>query len=300
VNSLHIVALEKACHAELQAVGSKAYNLSKMIQHISHIPKGFVLTSHALHFFLTFNQIEIKGEESSVIEKKIQSGTFPLALQKEIVSSYTDVQGAGIKAVAVRSSSALEDLEDASFAGQYETVLNVRNIEELLTSIKTCWASYFSSVVQAYAEDKEISLSNPQMGVLVQGMVEADVSGVIFSVNPITESKDEVVINVTYGLGEGIVSGAITPDLFIIHKKTRNIMKELGLKEYKLVSGFTGITKAVTTDKEKNEFSISDETALQLLHLTNRVEQYCRYAVDIEFAIKNENIYLLQVRPVTA
>jgi len=296
---LHIVSLEKACYAELQAVGSKAYNLSKMIQHVSYIPKGFVLTSHALHSFLTFNQIEIKAEDSSVIEKKIQSGTFPLALQKEIVSSYANIQGAGVKAVAVRSSSALEDLENASFAGQYETILNVRNREELLTSIKKCWASYFSSVVQAYAEDKEISLSNPQMGVLVQGMVEADVSGVIFSVNPITESEDEVVINVAYGLGEGIVSGGVTPDLFIIHKQTKSIMKELGLKEYKLVSGFTGITKAVTTDKEKNKFSISDETALQLLRLTNQVEQYCQYAVDIEFAIKNEHIYLLQVRPVT-
>lgn len=296
---MHIVSLEKACYAELQAVGSKAYNLSKMIQHVSHIPKGFVLTSHALLSFLTFNQIEIKAEDSSVIEKKIQSGTFSAALQKEIVSSYANVQGAGIKAVAVRSSSALEDLENASFAGQYETILNVRNREELLTSIKRCWASYFSSVVQVYAEDKEISLSNPQMGVLVQGMVEADVSGVIFSVNPITESEDEVVINVAYGLGEGIVSGGVTPDLFIIHKQTKNIMKELGLKEYKLVSGFTGITKEMTTNKEKNEFSISDETALQLLRLTNQVEEYCQYAVDIEFAIKNEDIYLLQVRPVT-
>ncbi|MFL7941327.1 PEP/pyruvate-binding domain-containing protein [Priestia megaterium] len=298
---MHIVSLEKACYAELQAVGSKAYNLSKMIQHVSHIPTGFVLTSHALHSFLTFNQIEIKAEDSNVIEKKIQSGTFPSVLQKEIVSSYVNIQGAGadVKAVAVRSSSALEDLENASFAGQYETILNVRNREELLTSIKECWASYFSSVVQAYAEDKEISLSNPQMGVLVQGMVEADVSGVIFSVNPITESEDEVVINVAYGLGEGIVSGGVTPDLFIIHKQTKSIVKELGLKEYKLVSGFTGITKAVTTDKEKNEFSISDETALQLLRLTNQVEQYCQYAVDIEFAIKNEHIYLLQVRPVT-
>ncbi|WP_369361271.1 PEP/pyruvate-binding domain-containing protein [Priestia megaterium] len=298
---MHIVSLEKACYAELQAVGSKAYNLSKMIQHVSHIPTGFVLTSHALHSFLTFNQIEIKAEDSNVIEKKIQSGTFPSVLQKEIVSSYVNIQGAGagVKAVAVRSSSALEDLENASFAGQYETILNVRNREELLTSIKECWASYFSSVVQAYAEDKEISLSNPQMGVLVQGMVEADVSGVIFSVNPITESEDEVVINVAYGLGEGVVSGGVTPDLFIIHKQTKSIVKELGLKEYKLVSGFTGITKAVTTDKEKNEFSISDETALQLLRLTNQVEQYCQYAVDIEFAIKNEHIYLLQVRPVT-
>ncbi|MEK1831297.1 hypothetical protein AAAC51_26880 [Priestia megaterium] len=81
---MHIVSLEKACYAELQAVGSKAYNLSKMIQHVSHIPTGFVLTSYALHSFLTFNQIEIKAEDSSVIEKKIQSGTFPLALQKKL------------------------------------------------------------------------------------------------------------------------------------------------------------------------------------------------------------------------
>ncbi|MBU8908726.1 PEP/pyruvate-binding domain-containing protein [Desertibacillus haloalkaliphilus] len=272
-------------------------NLSKIKTVLNNIPDGYVVTSEAFKEFLSFNNIQTDSNEN--ISSEILSAEFFDELKEEIVKHYENLKSHVNYAVAVRSSSALEDLEGASFAGQYETILNVKNEEDLLHSIKRCWASYFSSYVQEYAQHNNISLADVQMGVLVQGMVNADVSGVIFSSNPVTHNQDEILINASYGLGEAIVDGSVTPDMFIIHKQSKQLTKELGLKEVKTIPTEDGNeTIDVPTDKQE-VFCIEETMIEQLYTLTKEIEYYYRHPVDIEFAIHNNQIFILQSRPIT-
>ncbi|MFA7746208.1 PEP/pyruvate-binding domain-containing protein, partial [Salinicoccus roseus] len=148
---------------------------------------------------------------------------------------------------AVRSSSASEDLEGASFAGQYETYLNIKTEEEFLGKVKECWASFFSARVSGYKEKMNNDTAEPLMGVVVQGLINSEVSGVIFSRNPVTHDDGELMISASYGLGEAIVSGSVTPDTFIVNKDTFQIEKEIGLKEMYIVSKDEGVTEKETS-----------------------------------------------------
>lgn len=273
-------------------------NLSKMTKILSNIPDGFIVTTEAFKKFLSLNNIETKDNENIKIE--ILHADYPHELKCSILEHYERLKSnTATYAVAVRSSSALEDLKGASFAGQYETILNVRNEEELLHSIKCCWASYFSSYAQEYAKNNHISLSDVKMGVLVQGMVDADVAGVIFSSNPVTFNHNEILINANYGLGESVVDGMVTPDLFIVHKEKRFITKELGLKDIKIIPGENGKETVHVPINLQEVFCLEDEKILALTDITKKIEDYYQHPVDIEFAIKNNHIFILQARPIT-
>ncbi len=272
-------------------------NLSKIKTVLHNIPDGFVVTSEAFKNFLSFNNINTT--ENVNIQDDILTGELPNDMRLTIFENYEMLKDGSNYAVAVRSSSALEDLEGASFAGQYETILNVRHIDELIHSIKRCWASYFSSYVQDYAQNNQISLADVQMGVLVQGMVLADVSGVIFSSNPVTHNRNEILINASYGLGEAIVDGSVTPDMFIINKQSNDVMKELGLKEIQIIPTESG-NRVVDVALEQQEiFCLEDAMIQELVNFTIQIEDYYKHPVDIEFAIHNNQIFILQSRPIT-
>jgi pyruvate,water dikinase len=192
-------------------------------------------------------------------------------------------------------------LEEASFAGQYETILNVTSLPHLLDSLKRCWASLFSDRVKEYALRQRIGLEAGElpMGVLVQQMVQADVSGVIFSINPVTRSSDEIVINASYGLGEAIVSGLVTPDMYVVRKSDGQVKKELGLKEMKIVSADLETVEMETTEEEQNRFCLTDEKIAELAEQAKLIEAYFHMPVDIEFAVKDGHVHILQARPIT-
>ncbi|MDF2962079.1 MAG: PEP/pyruvate binding domain protein [Paenibacillus sp.] len=199
-------------------------------------------------------------ESMSDIETRFVHATVPDEVRSEVVAAYEQLQGAEKRvAVAVRSSSSAEDLEEASFAGQYETILNVTDLPHLLESLKRCWASLFSARVRGYARQKNIGVNTNgfPMGVLVQQMVQADVSGVIFSMNPVTKNRDEMIINASYGLGEAIVSGLVTPDAYYVGKTDRRVRKELGLKEMKGYRCRGGLWKFAEEQRPKR---IEDKT----------------------------------------
>lgn len=199
------------------------------------------------------------------------------------------------KYVAVRSSATSEDGKEHAWAGQLETFLNIDK-ENLIDSIKKCWCSLFSPRAIFY-RIKNNDISNISVAVVVQKMIQSEVSGVAFSVNP-TNNKNEVIVEAVLGLGEAIVSGKVTPDTYTIDKENRNIVhKEIRSQKAKLVK-----------INEKNEWvkiegkdiqKLDDDTVLKLFDLIKKIEEFYGFQVDIEWGIENNKIYILQCRPIT-
>lgn len=296
------VFLKEANQESLLEVGSKALHLANIINEGVNIPNGFVLKADALKRFMNVNLLHNQVHEKEFIELFMEA-PLPQEIEKEVLSSYEklkELTGSKELAVAVRSSSSAEDLQDASFAGQYETILNVCDTEQLLYAVKQCWASLFSDRVREYAAQKDISLDAFPMGILIQQMVYPDVSGVIFSLNPITQDTNEVIINASYGLGEAIVSGIVTPDTFIVNKETKSIIEDLGLKEVKILPMNNQIIEVETTAEESNSYCLNEESILSLESVTSKLEGFYNFPVDIEFAIKDDMIFVLQSRPITS
>ena len=296
------VFLKEANQESLLEVGSKALHLANIINEGVNIPNGFVLKANALKIFMKENALHTQVHKEEFIDLFMEA-PLPKEIEKEVLSSYEQLKeltGSKDLAVAVRSSSSAEDLKDASFAGQYETILNVCDQEQLLYAVKQCWASLFSDRVREYAAQKDISLDAFPMGILIQQMVFPDVSGVIFSLNPITQDTNEIIINASYGLGESIVSGIVTPDTFIVNKETKSIMKDLGLKEVKILPLNNQIIEVETTPEESDSYCLNEEGILALESVTSKLEGFYEFPVDIEFAIKDDAIFVLQSRPITS
>ncbi|TBL72453.1 PEP/pyruvate-binding domain-containing protein [Paenibacillus thalictri] len=301
---MYTVKLAAAGSESKSRIGSKALQLAKLSELHVAVPGGFVVTSEALSLFLTQNSL-LFGHMEDNVEQRFSRAALPEEVWREVASAFEwlyegECNDAPI-AVAVRSSSSAEDLEAASFAGQYETILNVTSLAHLMESLKRCWASLFSSRVRAYAlqNDLKWDAAGLPMGVLVQRMVQADVSGVIFSINPVTQNRDEIVINASYGLGEAVVSGLVTPDAFYVNKTDGHIVRELGLKELKIVAKDKETVEAETTEEEQNRFCLNDAQITELVRQTTAIEAFFARPVDIEFAVKDSRVYILQARPVT-
>ncbi|RKD24433.1 hypothetical protein BEP19_08575 [Ammoniphilus oxalaticus] len=294
-----IISLLAAAEARLELVGGKAKNLGAMLAKKFPTPDGFIITARAFQQFL--DQDSFRGVDLLTIsEDEFIERPLPSALRKELKENYQRLMGHKIYAVAVRSSSAFEDSESASFSGQFETFLSIRNFESLQLHVKRCWYSAFSPLVQQYAAMRNISLEEARLGVIVQGMVDADVSGVAFSKNPITNDQNQIIINAAYGLGEGIVSGEITPDQFLYDRQTRTWMDELGLKEVKVIADHeSGVEIVPTTAEEQNSFCLQPAQLEALLELTFKLEREMKSPVDVEFAFAGSQLYALQARPIT-
>lgn len=278
-----------------QQIGSKALNLVKMKKRNLPIPDGFVIQMEALKRYMEWNQIDLK---SSNIQKRILEGELPIEIENDLLEAFRDLKRT-YTSVAVRSSSSAEDLDGASFAGQYETYLNIKSPEGFLSKVKACWASFFTERVEQYTKNMYADLNEVSMGIVVQGLIQSEISGVIFSQNPVTNNTEEVMVNASYGLGEAIVSGLVTPDIYLINKQTLKIEKEKGLKEIKIIPLVEGIQEVETTENEKHNFCLTDEKILELTQITKEVESLYQHPVDLEFGIQKDKIYLLQARPVT-
>ncbi|QIW81548.1 PEP/pyruvate-binding domain-containing protein [Bacillus tequilensis] len=275
--------------------GAKGMNLIKLTKHGLPVPDGFIIQTNALARFMEENQLH---ETSESIESGIIAGTFSDELKEELTDSFYKLRES-YRSVAVRSSSASEDLEGASFAGQYETYLNIKTEEEFLAKVKECWGSFFSGRVSTYKKKMNNQITEPLMGIVVQGLIDSEVSGVIFSRNPVTHDDRELLISASYGLGEAVVSGSVTPDTFIVNKSSFEIQKEIGTKEIYMESAAEGIAEKETSEDMRRRFCLTDEQVIELAEITKKTEELYGYPVDIEFGIANRQVYLLQARPIT-
>ena len=221
---------------DVPIVGGKAANLGELYKTHTPIPNGFIISAPAYFDFLErtklknrlkkiLNRVDIQNpklldEISGHLKKVITDSPIPKNLQTEIIANYQKLSLSKNTLVAVRSSATAEDLPDASFAGQQSTYLNIDGKKELLDAVKKCWASLYESRAIFYREEKGFDHFKVGIAVIVQKMVQSEVSGVMFTIDPVKNDKNKIIIEAVWGLGELIVKGSVNPDHFEINKTT--------------------------------------------------------------------------------
>lgn len=326
---------------DIELVGGKNASLGEMIRNLSplgiKIPMGFVVTSRAYWYFVEHNNLKDKirqtltgldpndiedlSKRGLAIRDMIKGGVFPQDLKEEIIKTYEELSkmyGQYRVDVAVRSSATAEDLPNASFAGQQDTYLNIKGDEDLLSAIRSCFASLFTDRAISYRESFKFDHFAIGLSVGVQKMVRSDLaaSGVAFSIDSDSGFRDVVLINASYGLGEMVVQGAVTPDEFLVFKPTLKegyesiIEKKLGRKTHKMVYGTSPEerTKIIAVSKEEQaKFCLSDPEVLKLADWVMKIEEYYsnKYGrwtpMDCEWAKDGEinELFIVQARPET-
>jgi pyruvate,water dikinase len=225
------------------------------------------------------------------------------ARERAIAGAYAELGrrcGEAAPSVAVRSSALDEDSAAASFAGMHTTYLNVRSAEAVVDAARRCAESAASQGAMSYRQTRGIATDDVRIAILVQQLVAADVSAVAFSANPVSGERNEVVITANWGLGESIVSGYVTPDTFVVRKAPLAIAsRDLGAKERMTVQAEAGTAEASTSADQRDRFALSDEQMLEVARLAIDLEADFGTPVDVECAITDGVLYLLQCRPIT-
>ncbi|WP_394291210.1 PEP/pyruvate-binding domain-containing protein [Fusobacterium necrophorum] len=292
--------------------GGKGANLGEMAAAKINVPNGFVITAEAYQEFLKENGIDVliqnriqkAGNDENILlnmaddfREKIKSGKFPEKLEKAIREKYCNL-GDSIR-VAVRSSATMEDLPDASFAGQQDTFLNVQGIENVLNQVRNCYASLWGNRAVSYRFHQGYDQNAVSIAVVVQEMVESEKAGVLFTVNPVNKKEDEMQINASFGLGESVVSGRVTADSYIVDKSGNIVEIHIGSKETQIIYGDQGTMEvAVSADKRKNR-ALNDRELSMLITYGLEIEKHYGVPMDIEWAIQNDVVYILQARAIT-
>ena len=301
----------------LEIVGGKGKSLARMSSAGFSVPSGFYLTTSAYKDFIEKNNLQkiiINLAKPEIIGRTISFESASERIQElikdtepsnEIIDEVRQAYGALTgqnPAIAVRSSANAEDLPDLSFAGQQDTYLNVRGDEALITAIRNCWASLWTPRAISYRHQMGIEQDVVAMAVVVQIMVPSDVSGILFTANPVTGERSEFIINSSFGLGEAVVGGQVTPDTFVVDRKTYTVKESIiGPKAQKIISSNKqGTILLDVSEIERKRSSLSDEllkelssTALEVESLFDGVPQ------DIEWAISEDKLWMLQSRPIT-
>lgn len=294
---------------EIDNVGGKGASLSKMYQNNFNIPNGYVIMTDSFNEFLIENNIkeeiqkiikkcDISDEKniqdnSEEIIKIISKATMSDAIKKDIIKSYEKLN---CKYVAVRSSATSEDGKSQAWAGQLESFLNV-NKTNIIECIKNCWSSVFSPRALFY-RIKNKDISDLKVAVVVQKMVQSDISGVSFSINPTNNNISELVIEAVLGLGEAIVSGSVTPDTYIINKEDNEIKnKKINLQKMKLIK--VNEENQWIEIENGNLQKLNDKKILELSSIIQNIEKFYGFPVDVEWGIEGEEIFILQCRPIT-
>jgi pyruvate,water dikinase len=233
----------------------------------------------------------------------VDTAALPPAFYGELIAAYGELAkhcGEDQLCVAVRSSAIDEDGSAASFAGQYETYLNVVGVEAIAEAITNCWASAGSERVMEYRQRYGLSQDDAQVAVLVQQLIHADVSAVVFSANPVNGNREEAVINASWGLGESIVGGTVTPDTYIVRKADGAVIDRQISEKLQMTVSVAGGTNEVGVPRfMRSQPALNDEQAVEMAGLASGLEEKLGWPVDIECAIHQGQLYLLQCRPIT-
>jgi pyruvate, water dikinase len=314
----HTRALDELRSADGGAFGGKSSALGELIAAGIPVPPGFALSTSAFRAFveeaglgetiaaamarMAPDDVASVGAASHTIGQAMRSAPMPVAVRDEIVRRYAEL-GDDVP-VAVRSSALGEDAQDATFAGQQETYLWVRGADHVCDAVRDCWVSLYSPPAISYRARLSDGVE-PAMGVAVQLMVDAEVSGVLFTCNPVSGDPSMVAVNASWGLGLAVVGGEVTPDDFLVSKITRETVKQhVHTKEIEYVPDATGRGAVhVPVPADRRDVACLDAAALErLADVGIRVERYFGSHQDVEWAIERGTaaIHVLQSRPVTA
>jgi pyruvate,water dikinase len=296
--------------ADVEVAGGKGASLARMTALGMPVPPGFVVPADALEAALADTVAAIRDALASaedaedlaevataaqaLVKAADSGGTFPA----QVAEAYARL-GEGDVPVAVRSSATAEDSEAASFAGQQETYLHVRGVVEIVERIRDCWCSFFTERALFYRREKG-SLTDLGMAVVVQRMVQPDVSGVMFTVDPTKGRRDRMVVEAVFGLGEGVVSGQLTPDHYVLARDGRVKRTRLHAQPYAIVHDPAGGVREEQLTPERGKARTLDEDQLtRLAKVGVDLEERFGRPQDIEWAMQDDELYVLQSRPVT-
>ena len=310
VNELHV--------EDVPFVGGKGANLGELTNAGFPVPEAFVLTTVAYDYFVGESNIfkDIESELASIDRSSDDSLTaasdriralfeeceIPKDLKDEIVSRYKRLFPKGKKGfVAVRSSATAEDLPDASFAGQQETYLNVKDEADLFDKIRKCWSSLFTARAIAYREKQGYAHEDVKLAVVVQRMVNSEFSGIMFTVDPNSGAK-QIVIEAGYGLGEAIVGGEVTPDTYVVDKQKMEIIKKrISTQTWKYVRGPEGgVQKEDMPGDMIKAQKIADDRIQEIAEIGRQIEIHYEKPMDMEWCVEDDKVYIVQARPITA
>ena len=312
---------------DIPVVGGKGANLGELTSMGLPVPPGFCITASGYDKFIDYaeldevvkflmepldvDNVDALQEVGTAIQNKINQGEIYSELEDEIISAYREFsEKIGVKdpEVAVRSSATAEDLPDASFAGQQDTYLHIRGEEELIKHVRACWASLWTSRAIYYREKQNFDHFDVSLSVVIQKMVNSEKSGVMFTANPINNSKNEMMINASWGLGEAVVSGIVTPDEYIIDKNTKKVIeKNIATKNYMVVKKEDGVgtvqvnVKDVLGEEAVKGECLNDRELQTLIERGLKVEELYGSVQDTEWGFDKDTkeFYFLQSRPIT-
>ncbi len=302
--------------AALELVGGKGASLARMAKTGLPVPPGFHITTHAYRRFIDENHLvdailsvasKARADDpasldtaSAQIHSLIIQATIPSDIADSIRQSYVEL-GSYDPPVAVRSSATAEDLPEMSFAGQQETYLNLRGSNNVLNAVKQCWASLWTARAIGYRIRNKIPPEDVALAVVVQQLIPADVAGILFTANPISGDRNQIVINAAWGLGEAIVGGHVTPDTFIVNKQTGALeSQEIADKEMMTVRLPAGTREDPAPSDKRSQAALTESQAIELSKLGMRIEQLYRQPMDVEWALQDGHFFILQARPITA
>lgn len=298
---------------DVAIAGGKGASLGEMTQAGIPVPPGFVVLSSAFERFVEKTDIDVEidaklhkvdhnamhtvEEASEKIQALILQAKIPEDIANEIQEEFKKLNA---KYVAVRSSATAEDSSATAWAGQLDSFLNTTE-ETLLENVRKCWASLFTPRAIFYRFEQNLHKQKISVAVVVQKMVESEKSGIAFSVHPVTQDRNQLIIEAGYGLGEAIVSGQITPDSYVVEKEPRRIIdKNINTQERMLARAKTGGNEWQNIPKEQGEKSVlDDEKIMKLTDLILKIENHYNFPQDIEWAFEKGRFYIIQSRPIT-
>ncbi len=301
-----------------QQVGGKGASLSELVSAGFPVPSGFCVTADGYRHFVgaggvagsiktllakaDLSRFESSHAAAAAITALLAETPLPEDLREEIGEAYDALTAMTGLACAVRSSAISEDGANASFAGLYESYLNVRGITDVLTAVRRCYASLWSDRALRYRSRNGAGSADEVMAVVVMGLVPSEVSGIAFTAHPVTGARDLVIINSSWGLGEAIVSGRVTPDSFVVDKNSYAVLeRDIFTKELAIFSHPDGggtIERQLPPDK-RSAPSLSDDQAQAVARLATQVESHYGSPQDVEWGLANRQLFILQSRPIT-
>lgn len=298
----------------VDVAGGKGANLGELTQAGIPVPPGFVVLSSAYFAFLDHNKLRVKihqilsvcnvldPDQLNTASKKIQklflAAEIPHEIALEIMQSYHKI-GSKV-AVAVRSSATAEDLPEASFAGQQESYLNITGDANVVAKVRECWMSLFGARSIFYREQKKFDHFKVGIAVPVQKMVQSEVSGVMFTADPITKNRDRLVIESVWGLGDYIVQGVVTPDHFEVSRATGKIVtKNISRQEIMEVRSKDGVKEVKVAKALIEKQKVSDDVIIKLAEIGQKIHKHYFFPQDIEWAWEKGKMYITQARPIT-
>lgn len=302
--------------ASLDAVGGKGASLARLAEAGLPVPPAFHVTTTAYRYFVTANNLQdillnivatidpnnpaTLDNASAQIAELFAQGIIPLEIRDAIRQAYAQLGGEQL-AVAVRSSATAEDLPEMSFAGQQETYLNIHGEAALLEAVKRCWASLWTARAIGYRARHNIAPATVSLAVVVQELVPADAAGVLFTANPLTGARDQVMINAAWGLGEAIVGGQVTPDTIVVDKATdKLITQEISTKDVMTARTATGTQEVPVPAELRSKAVLTRAQATELTHIATPIEELYGQPMDIEWVLYDGHFFVVQARPITA